>query len=127
MRHQEEARVAAPQPPKRLVEHQGLFAGLRAGGVPSLDVVAAGRRALEEYDRVVARKLVRVGRVHGSKEVVGLPRPVGGAIDGPAITEQDALRVQRALHVLQVSLHVKDGGLRRIGAPRARRPGESPR
>ena len=72
---------------------------------------------LEEHDGVVASELVLERRAHAGEELVGVAGPVRGAVDGSAVAQEHALRMDLRLDVLQVALDVEDRGLR--GAHRA--------
>jgi hypothetical protein len=81
----------------------------------------------EEDHGVVAFQLSRLGAPDGREEFAGLARPVGRAIDGAPVAQQDAVGIERRLDILQVGLHVVDRPLRRSSRVGFARPWEPSR
>ena len=108
---EDEARVVLPERAESGVEGDGLEVVFGAGGVAAFDAHAAGGGGFEEEDGVVAEEFGFEGGSDGVEEAVRLTWPVGCAVDGAAVAEEDAVWVGGVLDVFEVTLDVVDGGL----------------
>ena len=108
---EDEARVALPESAEAGVEGDGLEVVFGADGVTAFDAHAAGGGGFEEDDGVVAEEFGFEGGTDGMEEAVGITWPVGCAVDGAAVAEEDAVWVGGVLDVFEVTLDLVDGGL----------------
>lgn len=111
MRNEDEAVMLRPERAEFMVERDGLGVVLGANGVAGFDAQATGGGGLEKDDGVVAGELGGERGAYGVEEMVRLAGPVGRAIHGSAVAEEDALGIERGLDILKVALDVVDGAL----------------
>lgn len=107
----DEAWVLGVEGFEAVVEVDGLLERLVADGVAAFDLEATEGGGFEEQDGIVAGEFVFQGGVEVGEETVGVVGPVGGAVDGAAVAEEDAVGVAGSLYLFEVFLDVVDGAL----------------
>lgn len=111
MRYEAERRVVRPEVAQFGIERNGLLQGLVADGVASFNGEASDSGGLEKDDGIIAGKLSVAAGVVGRKVGVFRIGPVGSPINGAAITQQDAVRIERAIFVFEMTLHMVNSTL----------------
>ena len=116
MRHGDETRMPRPERPHLSIQRNCFLDRFIAHRIATFDRGTSDRGGFKRDHRIVTAKFRIDGAPDRAEIVMHFAGPIRRAVDGPAIAEQRASRIERCLHVLEVALHMEDRG-----------PGEAPR
>lgn len=100
MRDEGKVWVMGPEVAQFGIESDGLLEGLIADGIAAFDGGTADGGGFEKDDGIIASEFGRHGGMEGIEVGLAGAGPVGGAVDGATVAEEDAVWVEAEVFIL---------------------------